>query len=177
MVIFGYLNGYVTSRFLKRFGETDIWASASLSAVALPFYIIASLFLEMIIDWFDHNTRRYRFVFLLESTICWFIVNAALCYLGAFKGYLTKSEMRIAPAGKVIRPIPPQPTYMSIYVLAPICGAIQYMAIQAEILYFIRAEMNSFKYSMFGYLFVAMILQCVIISLLSCLTTYIQLCN
>ena len=30
---------------------------------------------------------------------------------------------------------------------------------------------------MFGYLFVAMILQCVIISLLSCITTYMQLCN
>ena len=124
IAIFGYLNGYVTSRFLKRFGGTDIKTSASISAVGFPIYIITSLFFERIIDRFNHNTRRYRFMFLLASTVCWFIINAALCFYGAYRGYLTKSEMRVAPVGKVIRPIPPQPTYMSIYVLAPICGLI-----------------------------------------------------
>ena len=43
LAIFGYLNGYVTARYLKFFGATDIMLSMTISAVALPLFLLACL--------------------------------------------------------------------------------------------------------------------------------------
>ena len=58
LALFGLLNGYVTSRYLKFFGKTDMCLSLTLSAVALPWFLMGSLFLEKILDKVDHIPNR-----------------------------------------------------------------------------------------------------------------------
>ena len=120
----GFFNGYVTSRYLKFFGTTDMWFSTTVSAVALPLYIVGALIFEMIFAWIGNQAMRYSFFMVGLRTIGWYILHATLCYYGAFAGYVEKVTPPVVPIGKVIRPIPPQPTYLSIYVLAPIFGFI-----------------------------------------------------
>lgn len=59
MAIFGFLNGYVTSRYLKYFGTTDWNFSASVSAFALPCFIMGALGLEQIFAWLARSSLRY----------------------------------------------------------------------------------------------------------------------
>ena len=98
-VIFGYLNGYVTARYLKFFGKTEMWQATFLSAVALPLCIFSVILIEMFFNWIDHDPRRYRYTFPMMQTIGWYILNALLCYFGAFKGYIQLADQKAAPIG------------------------------------------------------------------------------
>ena len=87
LILCGFLNGYITARNLKFFSLTDLWLSVTTSALALPVFVLGSLLAEMILDWLDHNPRRYRVGAMLSTSIGWYFCNAAMCYLGAYKGY------------------------------------------------------------------------------------------
>ena len=102
-VIFGYLNGYVTARYLKFFNKTEIWYATFLSAVALPLCIFSVIIFEMLFNYIDPNPRRYRYTFPLIQTIGWYILNALLCYFGALRGYLQNADKNVAPVGQVAR--------------------------------------------------------------------------
>ena len=65
---------------------------------------------------------------------------------------------------------------MSIVVIGPIFGFIQFACMYAEFSYVLDSVFRSRMYAMFGFLLVNFVLQLVIISLLAILQTYIQLC-
>jgi len=79
--------------------------------------------------------------------------------------------------GKVPRPIPETPLHMNMAVILPVFGFIQFAAMYAEFSYLIDSMFRSHMYAMFGFLLVNFLLQMMIISLLSILQTYMQLCN
>ena len=176
MAVFGFLNGYVTSRYLKYFGTTDWNFSASVSAFALPCFIMGALGLEQIFAWLARSSLRYSMGQTMLRVIGWYLLNGTMCYYGAFKGYVQKATVVMPRLGKVIRPIPPQPYHMSIFVIAPVFGFIQFAAIYAEFSYLIDSIFKSHMYAMFSFLLLNFILQVLIISLLSCIQTYMQLC-
>jgi len=66
---------------------------------------------------------------------------------------------------------------MSIVIIAPILGFIQYAGMYAEFNYLIDSIFRSHMYAMFGFLLLNFLLQAIIISLLSILQTYMQLCH
>ena len=132
-VFCGYINGYVTARYLKFFGKTDMLFATLMSAVALPLFIISAALLEILFDYVDHDPRRYRFQFPILQTIGWYLINALLCYSGAYKGYLQIADNKATPVGQVARPIPTQPWYLSVYTLSLVSGLIQFFAIYREI--------------------------------------------
>ena len=123
-VIFGYLNGYVTARYLKFFSKTEMLQASFLSAVAIPMCIFSVIMFEMLFNWIDPDPRRYRYTFPILQTTGWYLLNALLCYFGAFKGYLQIADQKVAPTGQVARQIPKQPWYLSIYLLPLATGFI-----------------------------------------------------
>jgi len=76
----------------------------------------------------------------------------------------------------VRRNIPDQPSFMSMYIVAPIFGFIQFAAMYAEFTYLFESIFRSRMYAMFGFLVLNMLLLIVIIALLSIISTYMQLC-
>ena len=88
LAIFGYLNGYVTARYLKFFGVTDLYFTVTVSAVALPLYIVGALALEMFFAWIGNQPTRHTFKVVMLRTFGWYLLNAVLCYLGSFHGYV-----------------------------------------------------------------------------------------
>ena len=66
---------------------------------------------------------------------------------------------------------------MSIYVLAPIFGFVQYIAMRVELHKVITSGFKASMYSMFGFLLLSILSQAIIISLLSIISTYMQLCS
>lgn len=124
LAIFGFLNGYVTSRYLKYFGTTDWNFSATVSAFAFPCFIMGAFGLELIFAWLAKSSLRYSFLNTMLRVLGWYLLNGTMCYYGAFKGYVQKATPVVPALGKVIRPIPPQPYHMSIVVIAPIFGFI-----------------------------------------------------
>ena len=106
MALYGFLNGYVTSRNLKFFGTTDWSFSATVSALVLPLFVTGALLLECLIAWVSGSSQRYSFGSILLRIIGWYIFNGNMCYYGAFKGYIQKATELPSPLGRVARPIP-----------------------------------------------------------------------
>ena len=172
LALYGFLNGSVTSRTLKFFGTTDWNFAATISAFFLPLFISGLLTLEFLIAWITSSAMTHSFKTSFLRIAGWYILNGVLCLAGAVKGYNEKATPLPSPLAKVNRPIPPQPLYMSVYIVAPIFGFIQFAAIYAEFAYLIDSIFKSHMYAMFGFLLINFALQVVIISLLSIVQTY-----
>ena len=124
LALWGFLNGYVTSRTLKFFGTTDWNFSATIAAFALPMFLMGAFIFEMIFAWLSRNALRYSFKNNLMRLVGWYLLNGTMCYFGAFRGYIQKATPKPCEVGKVIRPIPEQPFFMSIFIVAPVFGFI-----------------------------------------------------
>ena len=83
LALFGFLNGYMTSRYLKFFGTTDMWFSVTISAVVLPMVLMTCLILEKLFDWANHIPNRTFSKVKMEHAFVAFLINACLCYFGA----------------------------------------------------------------------------------------------
>jgi hypothetical protein len=55
MIMGGFLNGYLTARGMKFFGATEWRFAASVSAFILPIYIVATLLLVDVIEYFEKS--------------------------------------------------------------------------------------------------------------------------
>ena len=124
MALYGFINGYMTSRSLKFFSTTDWNFSAFLSALVLPLFVSGSLLLECGIAWIARSSQRYSFGSIFFRIAGWYLLNGTMCYIGAYKGYLKKATELSSPLGKLARPIPDQPFFMRIYLIAPFFGLI-----------------------------------------------------
>jgi len=169
LAIWGILNGYVTSRTLKFFGTTDWNFSATISAFALPLFLSLALGFELVLAWLMGSAVRHSFGHNLLRIVGWYILNGVMCYLGAYRGYTQPATKVPSEVGRVPRPIPPLPYHMSIFVLAPVFGFIQFACIYAEYSYIVDSVFRSRMYAMFGFLLFNFVLQVLIIALLSCL--------
>lgn len=88
LALFGFINGYVTSRTLKFFGTTDWNFSATISAFALPLFITGLMGFEMFFAWISNSPSKYSFGKTLLRTIGWYLLNGVMCYIGAYRGYI-----------------------------------------------------------------------------------------
>ena len=176
LALWGFINGYVTSRTLKFFGTTDWNFSATIAAVCLPLFITVTLILELFLAWITRSALRHNMMNNILRISGWYALNGAMCYFGAYRGYVQKATPVPSAVGKVPRPIPEMPSHMNIFLLAPIFGFVQFIAMYAEFSYLIDSVFRSRMYAMFGFLLFNFILQVLIISLLSVLQTYMQLC-
>ena len=172
LAIYGFLNGYITSRTLKFFGTTDWNFSAVISSMVLPVFITGAFFLEMCFAYMVNNAARHNFGTVLLRTVGWYLLNSTMCYYGSFRGYVQKKTPLPVAIGKVIRPIPDQPFFMNILIIGPVFGFIQFASMYAEFSYLFDSIFKSHMYSMFGFLMINLTLQIAIISLLSILQTY-----
>lgn len=98
-----------------------------------------------------------------------------MCFIGAYKGYTKKGSPPPCVVNKVSRPIPEQPYHMSIFVLAPVFGLIQFASMYAEFSYLLDSIFRDNWYAMFGFLLLNLLMQVVIIGLISIIATYMQL--
>ena len=55
LALYGYLNGYVTARWLKFYGATDWNFSAIVSSCALPVYFIGAIITEVFFSYILHT--------------------------------------------------------------------------------------------------------------------------
>ena len=175
LALYGYLNGYTTSRALKFHGTTDWAFSAVLSAFALPLFISGAMAFELFFAWMGRSAIRYSFKHNILRILGWYLLNGLMCLIGAYRGYVEKATPNPVPLSKVARPIPDQPLAMSLFVLVPVFGFIQFLSMYAEFTYLFDSVFKSHMYAMFGFLLLNFVLQVVIIALLACLQTYMQL--
>lgn len=104
--IYGLINGYVTSRMLKFYGTTDFYFSAFVSSFALPLFVTGAMVFECFFLWVSKSALRFSFKTNLVRIISWYLLNALMCFIGAFRGYTLPKTRVAVPIGKVIRPIP-----------------------------------------------------------------------
>lgn len=169
LAFWGFINGYVTSRTLKFFGTTDWIFSATLAALCLPLFITVSLGFELFLAWVTRSALRHSLANNVLRIGGWYILNGGMCYFGAYRGYIQPATPVPSQVGKVPRPIPEMPYHMSVFVLAPVFGFIQFASMYAEFSYLVDSVFRSRMYAMFGFLLLNFILQVLIISLLSVL--------
>ena len=61
MAFGGFLNGYVTARYFKFFGKTDLSDAFVICAVALPLYIYSAFIVESIFAWYGELPKSNSF--------------------------------------------------------------------------------------------------------------------
>ena len=88
LALWGFINGYLTSRSLKFFGTTDWNFSATIAAFTLPMFLTLTLFLELVIAWLSKSAMRHNFKNNLLRIVGWYLLNGVMCYLGAYRGYV-----------------------------------------------------------------------------------------
>ena len=88
LALWGFINGYLTSRSLKFFGTTDWNFSATIAAFTLPMFLTLTLGIELIIAWLSKSAMRHDFKNNLLRIVGWYLLNGVMCYLGAYRGYV-----------------------------------------------------------------------------------------
>ena len=117
LALWGFINGYVTSRTLKFFGTTDFMFSAVMSGFTLPLFITVTLGIELFLAKITMSALSHSlFVNILRIT-GWYLLNGLMCYFGAYKGYMQKATPVPSAVGKVPRPIPDMPAHMNILIV------------------------------------------------------------
>ena len=169
LALFGYLNGFVTARYLKFYGTNDWNFSAIVSALTLPLYYTSACIFEVFFAWLTNSVQRFNAMESLMRAFAWYALNGVLCFAGAYHGFLKKSQSLPCEVSKVKRPIPPQPHYMNILVVAPAFGLLQFVSMYAEFSYLFNSIFRNQIYAMFGFLFINFILLVAVIALLSIL--------
>lgn len=92
LALFGYLNGYVTSRYLKFFGTTDWGFSAVISSFGLPLFLTGAFAFELFFAWISRSAIRYSFKHNLLKMTAWYLLNGFTCMIGAYRGYIEKAK-------------------------------------------------------------------------------------
>ena len=87
MALFGFINGYVTSRMLKFWGTSDFHFTACISSFMLPLMISGALLFECGFLWIAHSALRFGFAHNLMRIAGWYLLNGCSCYIGALTGY------------------------------------------------------------------------------------------
>ena len=87
MALGGCLNGYVTARYLKFFGTTDLVLTTVICAFALPLHIVFHLLVEAVFAWFGKLPSSYSFSQNMLRYAGLYLLHAIMCYFGAFVGY------------------------------------------------------------------------------------------
>ena len=91
LALFGYLNGYVTSRYLKFHGTTDWSFSAVISSFGLPLFLTGALAFELFFAWISRSAIRYSFKHNVIKILGWYLLNGFFCMIGAYRGYIEKA--------------------------------------------------------------------------------------
>lgn len=91
LALFGYLNGYVTSRYLKFHGTTDWGFSAVISSFGLPLFLSGALGFELFFAWISKSAIRYSFKHNIMKIVSWYLLNGFMCMIGAYRGYIEKA--------------------------------------------------------------------------------------
>ena len=87
LALYGFLNGYVTSRTLKFFGTTDWNFAATISAFFLPLFISGLLLMEFVVAWISKSAMTHSFKSSFLRIVGWYLLNGVLCLAGAVSGY------------------------------------------------------------------------------------------
>ena len=177
LALFGILNGYVTARYLRFFGNSDLKLAATISGLVLPAFILGVFFVELFFAYVQKSALRYSFATTIARVIGWYLFNASTCYIGAYQGYVKNIDAVPSEVNKVLRPIPAQPYYLSIFVIAPVFGFIQFVSLYVEFSYLIDSVFKASWYAMFGFLLLNVLMLVITIILLSIVATYMQLCH
>ena len=158
LALWGFINGYVTSRTLKFYGTTDWNYSATVSAFGLPLFFTVTLLVELWLSWLSRSALSHNMTNTILRILGWYILNGIMCYIGAYRGYMQPKTPVPSAVGKVPRPIPQMPLHMSIFLIAPVFGLIQFACMYAEFSYLIESVFRSRIYAMFGFLLINSIL-------------------
>jgi len=84
LALFGVVNGYVTARYLKFFGNTDFKMSVAISALVLPLFIMGVFFVELGLAYIQKQPLRFSAAKTLARVIGWYLLNGAMCFIGAY---------------------------------------------------------------------------------------------
>lgn len=175
LALFGYLNGYATARYLKFHSTTDWAFSAMISSFALPLFISGAMSFELVFAWLGKSAIRYSFKHNVERIVGWYLLNGVMCLIGSYRGYIEKATPNPVPLSKVARPIPDQPWFLSLFILVPVVGLVQFISMYAEFTYLVDSIFKSHMYAMFGFLLLNFVLTVIVIALLACFQTFLQL--
>jgi len=123
LAMMGYFNGFVTARTLKYFGTTDWVFSAATSSLVFPTWLYATVAIADIVEWIDDG-YVVRVGAGIGFGFLWLAINTPLCFLGAYKGYVSGNVRSSRAIGKIKKTIPEQPWYMNQAIVVPLFGAL-----------------------------------------------------
>jgi len=174
-----FINGFVSSKFYRKFGGKNWVWNIVLSAFIFPVPLILVFMFVNSIAWFNNSTAAlpYTTIIVILSLFCF--VSLPLHVFGGLIGKNTTTDFE-APCrpGKAARQIPTDlPWFRRTPAQLLVAGFLPFSAIYIELHYIFASIWGHRVYTLFGILFIAFILLLIVSSFITIALVYFRLAS
>lgn len=177
LAVGGACNGYVSARMMRFFGASEWRLSAGSAAFLMPLYMLANFVFVDTIEWLEKSSAYTPFSYVFLYTILWIAITVPMSFGGAYLGFQAQTEKPPVKVSPVRRRVPTQPWYNGIYFQSVFSGFVIFGTIIGEFQYVLSSVWRSYMYAMFGLLWFNCMMLVTVVTLISVLTTYLQIQN
>jgi hypothetical protein len=170
------LAGFVSARLYRQMKQTE-WVWNTLTTVTLfPLPIVFVFLITNSIAWGNKSTSALPFGTIVLLLAIYGFVCVPMCVVGSIAGRNTAGDFD-APCRtlRVARQIPDVPAYRSAPAHVLVAGFLPFSAIYIELHYIFASMWGHRVYTLFGILFIAMLLLTLVSSFITIAMTYFQL--
>jgi len=176
-VTMGAVAGFHSSRVFKFFKGED-WMRCTLwTALGFPGVIFVIFMVLNSALFYEGSSGAVPVTTFVTLMVLWFGVSTPLVFVGSYFGYKKAAYNPPVRVNLIPRQIPPQPWFMSWYVVIIFGGVLPFGAVSVELFFVMSALWLHQIYYIFGFLFLVTIILVTTCAETTILMCYFQLCN
>ncbi|KAK9467418.1 hypothetical protein V1512DRAFT_205662 [Lipomyces arxii] len=174
----GVFSGYFSSQLYKSFKGEKWLKNALRTSMLVPGVLLGFLFVINFFSWGKSSSSAIPLGTLIALLCMWLFILVPLVVVGAWFGFKRRAIEPPVRIKQIARQIPPRPWYMSLKFAVVFGGAIPFAVILIELLFILKSvwQDKTGYYYMYGFLGLTFWILMVIVSEISVVTTYFQLC-
>jgi transmembrane 9 superfamily member 2/4 len=176
-VLFGSLNGYVTSRLYKTFKGKAWQRATAVAAFGLPGVAFGLFLIMNIVALAKKSTDAVPFTTILILIVMWFGISTPLVFFGAYVGFKQDAIEFPVSTSSIPRQIPDQPWFMGIPFTLAIGGILPFGSCFVELYFIMSSVWMELYYYVFGFLLLVFFILVITCAEITTLFTYFQLCS
>mmetsp|Transcript_68941 Transcript_68941/g.135482 ORF Transcript_68941/g.135482 Transcript_68941/m.135482 type:complete len:641 (+) Transcript_68941:77-1999(+) len=176
-VFMGSVAGYHSSRMFKFFKGENWMRNTMMTAFLFPGFVFTLFMILNTALIYEGSSGAVPISTFVTLIVLWFGVSTPLVFVGSYFGYKKEAYSPPVRVNLIPRQIPPQPWYMSSFVVVFFGGVLPFGAVSVELFFIMSALWLHQIYYIFGFLFLVMIILVATCAETTILMCYFQLCN
>ncbi|KIJ39874.1 hypothetical protein M422DRAFT_32479 [Sphaerobolus stellatus SS14] len=174
--LFGFINGYISTRVYASFGGTDFAKNLFFTATLVPTFIFIIMFLLNLFLISADSSGAVPFGTMVFVVLLWFVINIPLTILGGMVGRKHGGVRHPVRVNQIPRQIPPGPKYLKPWAASMLSGILPFGAAFVELYFVLSSIFASRAYYAFGFVALTAAVVGLTTATVTILFTYFILC-